>query len=110
MTIKEAMENRHMVRKYTDRKIPEEIVNQLTERITKNNKKYNLNMKSITENTEAIPIIIKLILAKGVRNYIILAGEDTIDIDEKLGYCGTDVMLFAQTLGLNSWWIGGDFS
>ncbi len=35
---------------------------------------------------------------------------DLSDTDEKLGYCGADIMLCAQTLGLNSWWIGGTFS
>lgn len=110
MTIKEAIESRHMVRKYTDRKIPREIVNQLSTRINENNEKYGLNMKLVIENTEAFSSMIKLILAKGVRNYIVLAGKNMANIEEKLGYCGTDVMLFAQTLGLNSWWVGGTFS
>ena len=45
-----------------------------------------------------------------MRNYVILAGENAADLEEKLGYSGADVMLFAQTLGLNSWWVGGTFS
>lgn len=45
-----------------------------------------------------------------MRNYIVLAGKNASDTEEKLGCCGTDVMLFAQTLGLNTWWIGGTFS
>lgn len=110
MTMKEAMESRHMVRKYTNRKIPKEIVNRLTARINEHNKKYGLKMKLVLENTEAFSTIIQLILAKGVRNYIVLAGKGASDTDEKLGYCGTDIMLFAQTLGLNSWWVGGTFS
>ena len=32
------------------------------------------------------------------------------DVDEKLGYCGIDTALYAQTLGLNSWWVGGTFN
>lgn len=110
MTIKEAAERRHMVRRYTGRKIPKDIVERLTARIDEGNKKYNLKMKLVLENTEALGAAVKLFLAKGVRNYIILAGEDTPNIDEKLGYCGADVMLLAQTLGLNSWWVGGTFS
>ncbi|MDE5575983.1 MAG: nitroreductase [Oscillospiraceae bacterium] len=110
MTLKEAAECRHTVRKYTDRKIPQETADKLTERINACNEKYGLDMKLITENTDALGTAVKLILSKGVRNYIILAGKDAPDTEEKLGYCGTDVMLFAQTLGLNSWWIGGTFS
>ena len=32
MTIKEAMKERHMVRKYVDKKIPEDLVSKLNER------------------------------------------------------------------------------
>lgn len=110
MTLTEAAECRHTVRKYTDRKIPQEIADKLAERINNGNENFGLDMKLITENTDALGAAVKLILAKGVRNYIVLAGKNDSDTEEKLGYCGTDVMLFAQTLGLNSWWIGGTFS
>lgn len=110
MTIKEAIKKRHTVRKYTDRAIPQEIAAQLKERIAENNEKYHLSMKLVTENTEAFGAVLKLVLAKGVRNYIVLAGNETEGLDEKLGYCGADIMLYAQTLGLNTWWIGGTYS
>ncbi|MDE7303472.1 MAG: nitroreductase [Oscillospiraceae bacterium] len=110
MTLKEAAECRHTVRKYTDRKMPQETADKLTERINACNEKFGLDMKLVTENTDALGTAVKLILSKGVRNYIVLAGKDAPDTEEKLGYCGTDIMLLAQTLGLNSWWIGGTFS
>lgn len=110
MTMEEAIRARHMVRKYTDRKLPQNIVNQLIVRINENNDKYGVNMKLVTENAEALNPIIKLFLAKGVRNYIVLAGSNTGNADEKLGYCGADMILYAQTLGLNSWWVGDTFS
>lgn len=110
MTIEEAVKNRHTVRKYTDKKLSDEIKEKLNLRITDNNKKYNLNMQLMTDNKEAFSTLIKLFLAKNVQNYIILAGKDENDTDEKLGYCGCDVMLYAQTLGLNSWWVGETFS
>ena len=110
MTIKEAMENRHTVRRYTDRRIPSEKSDLLCSRILENNNKYDLNIKLVTENTDAFSAVIKLVLAKGVRNYIVLAGKDAADTNEKLGYCGADIMLYAQTLGLNTWWVGGMFN
>ena len=110
MTINEAIACRHMVRQYTDRKLPEDILEQLTARIQANNERYGLSMSLVAENTEAFSPVIKLILAKGVRNYVVLAGKDEKDTGRKLGYCGADVMLFAQTLGLNTWWVGGTFS
>nr|WP_325211425.1 nitroreductase family protein [uncultured Oscillibacter sp.] len=108
MTLEEAMRTRHTVRRYTDRKIPGDILEQLRERIRRNNEEHGLAMSLVTENTEAFGPALKLFLAKGVRNYVILAGGP--GLDEKIGYCGADVMLFAQALGLNSWWVGGTYS
>lgn len=108
MTIKEAMEARHTVRRYTDRVLSRGIESQLESRIAENNERYGLGMKLVTENTEAFQTVIKLVLARGVRNYIVLAGR--AGEDERLGYCGCDVMLYAQTLGLNTWWVGGTYS
>ncbi len=110
MTIKEAVKARHMVRKYIDKPISAEHVELLNARISKNNKNCGLNLTLVTGNSDGISRIAKLLFAKGVNNYIILAGADTPDLDEKLGYCGADVMLYAQTLGLNTWWVGGTYS
>ena len=86
------------------------MIEKLTERIGGCNEKYGLSMKLITENTDALGAAIRLVMSKRVRNYIALTGKNAPDTDENLGYCGSDIMLFAQTLGLNSWWIGGTFS
>ena len=110
MTIKEAIKQRHMVRKYTDKKIPAELVELLNARIEENNKKYGLNLKLVIGNADGVAGIAKLLLARGVNNYFILAGADTEDLDEKLGYCGADLILYAQTLGLNTWWVCGMYN
>ena len=78
MTIIEAAERRHTVRQYTGRRIPKDIVEQLAAKINQNNRKYNLKMKLALENTEAFGAVTRLILAKGVRNYIVLAGAYNI--------------------------------
>lgn len=110
MTLQEAVKNRHTVRKYADRKIPKEAAAQLRARINENNQKYNLEMKLVLDHAEALGIIAGLTMAKGVRNYIVLAGKHGTDTDEKLGYCGANIMLCAQMLGLNTWWVGSTFS
>lgn len=110
MTIKEAIKERHMVRKYTDRAIPTDIVELLNERIAENNKKYDLALTLVIGNSDGIGGMAKLLLTKTVNNYIVLAGADTQELDEKLGYCGADLILYAQTLGLNTWWVGGMFN
>ena len=104
MTIKEAMETRHTVRRYTDRAISRKVAARLMERIAAHNAQYRLSMELVQDDTGAFGPLLRLVLAKGVRNYIILAGEDREDLEERLGYCGADVMLYARTLGLDTWW------
>ena len=110
MTIKGAVRERHMVRKYTDKPIPIDIVKLLEERIAENNKLHDLRLALVTGNSDGLSGVAKLLLAKGVNNYIVLAGLDTSGLDEKLGYCGADIVLYAQTLGLNTWWVGGMYN
>ena len=108
MDMKQAMKERHMVRKYTDKPIPENIVEKLNERVRENNERYGLSIRLMTNDGSAVPGVIKLILAKGVNNFFIMAGPD--GADELCGYCGADLMLYAQTLGLNTWWVGGTYN
>ena len=108
MTIQEAIKERHMVRKYLEKPIPTEIAAQLQERLTEDNQTSGLRLTLVTGNNDGLGTMAKLI-SKNVNNYIILAGPDTPALDEALGYWGADAMLFAQTLGLNSWWVGGMF-
>ena len=108
MDMKQAMKERHMVRKYTDEPIPEDIVEKLNRRVRENNEQYGLSIKLMTNDESAVPGVIKLILAKGVNNFFIMAGPD--GADELCGYCGADLMLYAQTLGLNTWWVGGTYN
>jgi len=110
MTLSEAMESRHTVRKFTDRALSPEIISLLETRIEAHNRANGLNMRLMTEDREAFGPLLRLVLAKGVRNYLVLAGPDVPGTGEALGYCGADVMLYAQTLGLNSWWVGGTYS
>lgn len=109
MTIKEAMRERHMVRKYLDRPIPDDLVEKLNARIAENNQTYNLSLSLVTGNADGLGAFAKM-LGKGVKNYIVLAGPDSAELDEKLGYCGADMILYAQTLGLNTWWVGGMYN
>lgn len=110
MDLKEAMQKRHMVRKYINKPISDDLINKINERISMNNKKYNLSMKLMVNNNKGVSSIMKLIMAKGVNNFIILAGDNSEKLDERLGYSGADIMLYAQTLGLNTWWVGGTFN
>ncbi len=110
MTLQEAMSQRHTVRKFHNKPIPADIVQKLDQRVAENNAAHDLSIKLMTNDNGAIPGILRCLMTKGVNNYFLLAGPDTPDVDEKLGYCSADLMLYAQTLGLNTWWVGGMFN
>lgn len=76
MTMQEAMRARHTVRRYTDRPIPGELQEALGQRIREHNEALGLTMNLVTDNTEAFGPLLRLALAKGVRNYVVLAGRD----------------------------------
>ncbi len=118
MEASEAIRRRHTVRKYTDQPIPANTVMLLNDRIAANNAKYGIYLKLITDSCDGLDGMAKLLSAWSVRNFIVLAGRDRPDLDEKLGfhgldeklgYCGADLVLYAQSLGLNTWWCGGMF-
>ena len=44
MTMKEAMYRRHMVRKYQDKSIPDDLNEKLSSRINENNERYGLGI------------------------------------------------------------------
>ena len=85
MDFKEAMRQRHMVRRYTDRPLSAEIVKELDGYIGRMNRSYGLSVELKTEDSSAFHAVIKLVLAKGVRNFFIMAGKDAPDLDERLG-------------------------
>lgn len=99
-----------MVRQYLDKPLPGDIVKALNERIEANNERHGLCLALAAGNSDGIGGMAKVMLSRTVQNYFILAGRDSAELDEKLGYCGADLMLYAQTLGLNTWWVGGMYS
>ena len=97
MDLIEAMQQRHTVRKYTDKKIPQEVLKLIQQRIDENNSSLSLSLKLICSNKSGLNLIAKLFLGNCVRNFIILAGEDSKTLSENLGYAGADLMLAFQS-------------
>ena len=77
MTIKEAIKQRHMVRKYTDKPIPADLVELLNARISENNASHSLNLKLVTGNSDGISGMAKMLLSKTVHSYM-LSSPDVI--------------------------------
>jgi nitroreductase len=43
---------------------------------------------------------------RGVTNYLVMAGVKADDLDDRIGYYGEQLVLLAQTLGMNTCWVG----
>lgn len=104
MDYQQAMKERHMVHDYQTTPLPKDIVDALKSRIDEWNDKLGLSMLLSTEDESAFGMFTKG-RSKGVRNFIVLAGADSDKLDENIGYASADLMLYAQTLGLRTWWI-----
>ncbi len=110
MEIRQAMQARHSVRRYTGKKIENKTVVALQAEIDACNAEGGVHMQLITEEPKAFGnFLVHYGLFRQVTNYIALIGKDGKDLEEKLGYYGERVVLFAQTLGLNTCWVAATF-
>ena len=109
MTLQEAIKVRHSVRQYSDKPIEAEKIAQLQALIDKSNSEAGLHIQLVTNEPNAFSQgMAKYGKFSGISNYIAMVckkGEDTT-----LGYYGEQVVLLAQTLGLNTCWVGLTFS
>ena len=110
MPITPAMRSRHAVRSYRDDPLPADLVASLTARITELNARHGVDIRLVTNDSSAYGRIWGIFVAHGVRNCLVMSGPESPDLDERLGYCGSELMLWLQDSGLNTWWAGGSFS
>ena len=111
MTINEAIQTRHSVRSYTDRKIPDEIISRLSTEIDSCNQESGLHIQLVTNEPKAFDgMMAHYGKFTGVQNYIALIGKKSERLEEQTGYYGERIALLAQTLGLNTCWVAMTFS
>ena len=106
MTIQEAIEARHSVRVYKEQPLAKEVVIELQKKIAELNEKGQLHMQLILNEPRAFKGVFAYGKFFGVNNYVVVAGQKSDDLDERVGYFGEQLVLFAQTLGLNTCWVG----
>lgn len=107
MDLMDAMLRRHSVRAYVDRPLAQETVEQLKEMIARCNAESGLHIQLITDEPKAFASrMARYGQFHCVRNYIAMVGPKTPELDEKCGYYGEKLVLFAQQLGLNTCWVG----
>ena len=111
MTIQEAIEARHSVRAYKDLPLSEEIVKLLEDELVKLNNEGQLHIQLICNEPKAFQgTMAKYGKFRNANNYLVMAGKKADDLDERIGYYGEHLVLLAQTLGLNTCWVGLSYS
>ena len=106
MTLLEAVSARHSVRKYIDKELSADIIAALQDKIAECNKVGNLNIQLVQNETRAFTGMLSYGQFSGVKNYLVMVGKKSKDLDERVGYYGEQLVLFVQTLGLNTCWVG----
>ena len=111
MTLSEAILARHSVRAYTNKPITGDTLFVLQQKIDDVNAAGNLNIQLVLDEPKAfLCTMAKYGKFRGVRNYLVMAGKKADDLDERVGYYGEQLVLLAQTLGLNTCWVGVSYS
>lgn len=102
--------NRHSVRNYIKKPIDIEILNKLKQQVELVNKN-GLNVQIVLG--DSLPFdkfLISVPYIKNCENYLVMAGKNCDDLEEKIGYYGQKLVLFLQGMGLNSCWVAGTYN
>ncbi|MBQ0022223.1 MAG: nitroreductase [Prevotellaceae bacterium] len=114
MTLLEAIQARRSVRKYIDKPIEENLISILQEKVDEVNRESGLHIQLVTNEPRAFKGKMAYGTFSGVSNYFAMVGKknDTstsaahASVSERIGYYGEQLVLLAQTLGLNTCWVG----
>lgn len=107
MTEKEAILARHSVRAYQDRRIEADKVSSLQALIDEVNQEGNLHLQLIEDAGRTFSKLFNKAAGLGsAPSVIACVGPDDAALEARIGYYGEKVVLFAQTLGLNTCWVG----
>ena len=109
MTTAEAIEHRHSIRKYTDKPITGAVRDNLSAFIDSVSVESGLEFRLCLDEPKAFDSLLAHYgRFSGVRNYIAISGP--AGKDEAVGYYGEKIVLYAETLGLNTCWVALTYS
>lgn len=107
MEILEAIQKRHSVRRYLDKSIENEKIELLLGFINDLNQESGLNFKLVTNEAVAFGgAFAKYGRFENVKNYVVIKGKKQKNFFEKCGYYGEKLVIFSQSIGLNTCWVG----
>ena len=99
------MQERHSVRKYTDRKIEGETLTKLQDKIDSVNEESRLKIRLVLDEPRSFSgLMTKMTGFRNAVNYIAMIGPKGDGLPMTIGYYGEDIVLYAQSLGLNTCW------
>ncbi len=107
MTLIEAIQARHSVRAYTGQPLTDADAQALQEKIDEVNRVGRLHIQLIRNEPKAfLGPFARYGKFRNVTDYLVMAGVKADDLDERIGYYGEQLVLLAQTLGMNTCWVG----
>lgn len=114
MTLSEAIQARRSVRKYINKPIEPLIVEILQKKVDEVNAAGILHIQLVTNEPHAFKGKMAYGTFSGVSNYFAMVGPKADastssaqgSLSERVGYYGEQLVLLAQTLGLNTCWVG----
>lgn len=111
MSTIDAIYDRHSVRQYQNQPLSKEVIHALRSEIDACNQESGLYIQLVTNEPKAFDSFMAHYgKFKGVTNYLALIGKKESSLDEKCGYYGEKLVLFAQELGLNTCWVAMTYS
>ena len=111
MELLEAMERRHSVRSYEDRPLEPEVRAELTGFLAQCSRESGLHMQLVLNEPNSFSgLMAHYGKFSGVQNYIAVVGKKGSELEKKSGYFGEKVVLYAQSLGLNTCWVAMTYS
>lgn len=102
-----AIRERHSVRNYTSERIQAEKIVKLNEKIWELNEAGNLHLQLIEDAGNTYNRFFNKVAGLGsAPSVIACAGPDDETVEQRIGYFGEKLVLYAQQLGLNTCWTG----
>ena len=103
----EAINERHSVRNYKPNKIENEKISKLKELIDKLNTEGKLHLQFMEDAGNTFNRLLNKVMGLGsAPSVIACVGKDDETLDQRVGYYGEKLVLYAQKLGLNTCWAG----
>lgn len=107
MTDIEAIRQRHSVRQYKPDRIEDEKVSLLKAKIDELNKEGNLHLQFVEDAEKTYNKLFNRVSGLGTAPSVIACvGKDDASLDQRVGYYGEKLVLYAQQIGLNTCWTG----